>query len=275
MVTKEARTKSKRRGFIALHRAVFDHPLFKNERPFTRLQAWVWLISEAAWRKSERRVGLIEVKEERGQLAASTRGLAKDWGWHESKVRRFLAALCRQEMVFLSLTTGAQADAAPDAEADAAYPHRITLITICNYRKFNDQITGTQSHPTQYPTQRPTNNPQQMFDFEEEIVTEQLNKLTKETTVRELVERGGRGEARKRPETCPRDGATNGKVIFARVGGAYWDCFAADYRAVTGAEPLPKMYPCGNGGRWFNRNGEAAPSVRTGLPILPARGGAR
>lgn len=105
------------RGFIAVDRDVFDHPIFAPE-PFTEREAWLWLIAEAAWSEHRVRVGNAVVQLSRGQLAHSLRFMAGKWKWSEARVRRFLARLKNDAMI------------------DAAATHNATQITICNFDKF-------------------------------------------------------------------------------------------------------------------------------------------
>lgn len=102
------------RGVFAVSRGVFDHAMFKPE-PFTEVQAWIWLVSEAAWQPRRTRVGRAVIDLGRGQLAHSRRHLAKTWRWDESRVRRFLDRLEKDQMIERKTT------------------HEATNITICNY----------------------------------------------------------------------------------------------------------------------------------------------
>lgn len=104
-------------GVFAVSRGVFDHPMFAPE-PYTEREAWLWLISDAAWRPHKRRVGRVVVDLERGQTAHATRFFASKWKWSESRVRRFLNRLKTDAMVIV-LTT-----------------RETTQITICNYEKY-------------------------------------------------------------------------------------------------------------------------------------------
>lgn len=104
-------------GVFAVHRGVFDHPLFADE-PFTEREAWLWLLSEAAWKPRRVRVRNGAVQLQRGQLAHATRFMAKRWKWSEARVRRFLRRL--------------KTDAMIDAQSDA----QATRITICKYDEY-------------------------------------------------------------------------------------------------------------------------------------------
>lgn len=107
-------------GFIWVRRNYFDHPIFANE-PFTEREAFLWMVCEAAWKTRRKRIHNAMITLRRGQLAHSTRFMASAWAWSESRVRRFLGRL--------------KIDAMIDTTADA----HATLITICNYEKYQSK----------------------------------------------------------------------------------------------------------------------------------------
>jgi hypothetical protein len=109
-------------GVFAVHRGIWEHELFQNGAPYSRREAWIWLISEAAWKPHRRRLAGRTFDLQRGQLVASTRHLARSWRWSEAKVRRFLTCL----------KTDAGAGAMIDACSDAG----VTVITIRNYCRY-------------------------------------------------------------------------------------------------------------------------------------------
>ena len=37
-------------GHINVARSIFDHPMFDDGKPYSPREAWLWLISNAAWR---------------------------------------------------------------------------------------------------------------------------------------------------------------------------------------------------------------------------------
>lgn len=127
------------RGVFAVDRGIWDHDVLAENEPFSRREAWLWLLSEAAWKPHKvRRVGR-SIELNRGQLAHSVRFIGSQWRWHETRVRRFLAALKAEEMV--------------DAKTDAA----VTVVTICKYAEYqrvslpND--AATEVIPDAPPTQ--------------------------------------------------------------------------------------------------------------------------
>jgi len=105
------------RGVFAVDRGIWDHPSFANE-PLTEREAWIWLIGEASFKERAKRIGSLVLPLKRGQVAASLRFMAVKWQWSEARVRRFLKRLASDAMI--------------DASTDA----RITVLTICNYDKY-------------------------------------------------------------------------------------------------------------------------------------------
>lgn len=106
-------------GYFVVHRQVFDHVDFADE-PFTEREAWLWLISEAAWKPKTVRVGSAggTVTLERGEIAHSLRFLAEKWQWSVKRVRGFLDR---------SEKTG---------RISRKRAHDGAVLTICNYDKF-------------------------------------------------------------------------------------------------------------------------------------------
>jgi hypothetical protein len=102
------------RGSVAIDRGVFTHDAFAAER-YTKREAWIWMIAEAAWKPHVRRIGPRSIPLERGQFTASLRFLAERWQWTRSAVVRFLADLQRRDMIGTTTHAG------------------ITVVSLCNY----------------------------------------------------------------------------------------------------------------------------------------------
>jgi hypothetical protein len=109
-------------GVFGVDRGVWDHPLFQERKSFSRMQAWLWLLSEAAWKPRRVRFAGQTIAIHRGQIAHSIRFMAKAWRWEQTKVVRFLSDLKTETMIATETATG------------------ITVTTICNYDKY--QIVG-------------------------------------------------------------------------------------------------------------------------------------
>ncbi len=106
------------RGVFAVSRGVFDHPLFASRTPYSKLEAWIWLVSEAGWKPRKVLICGRITTLERGQLTHSIRFLAKKWGWAKSTVNRFLEQLKTETMIGTTSGTGQ------------------IVITICNYDEY-------------------------------------------------------------------------------------------------------------------------------------------
>lgn len=107
------------KGYYLMYRGWMENAIFPAE-PYTQREAFQWLIERAAWDDSIHSVGQRRVPVKRGQLAIATRYLAEKWQWGKGKVDRFLKTLKNGAMI--------------EAQSGADY----TLITICNYRRYQD-----------------------------------------------------------------------------------------------------------------------------------------
>jgi len=115
-------------GHYRMHRGWMDNPVFGRE-PYTRAQAWCWLIERAAWKDGAiQPVGRHNVRVQRGQIAVAVRYLAEAWQWSKSTVDRFLTRLETGTMI--------------RTEAGTQY----SVISICNYDKYqaDADFSGTQ-----------------------------------------------------------------------------------------------------------------------------------
>lgn len=109
------------RGFYLMARGWMDHPALATNEPFSRREAWLWLIENAAFRETRIDVLGRTVPVLRGQICRSYRDLAREWGWSLSVVQRFIARLQTDTLISTANDTG-----------------RLT-ITLCNYDKYQRQ----------------------------------------------------------------------------------------------------------------------------------------
>jgi hypothetical protein len=143
------------KGTFVVDRGFFEHPRFARE-PFTEREAWLWLVSEAAFKPHARRIGSTEITLQRGQLAASLRFMAERWQWPEASVRRFLTKLKG-----LPPKTDALIDAASDAG--------ITVVTICKYDVYQRRLGSSDTPSDAGATQR-RRKVEGMEEKEEDVV---------------------------------------------------------------------------------------------------------
>lgn len=239
----------KQTGFIAIGRSIFDHPLFRG-RP-ERFQAWQWLIADAAWKPERRRGPFGVVHLERGQLPASVRSLGTIWGWPKSNVDRFLKRLVREGMVSIG-KPGTGTGTPPGT----SLIHDIRIITICNYEKFQTVSTRANRHPGHQGGHQPGQQTLESSVFTEPLALQQANQSTKA----KIDVKGSREKGRQR--TKPKHCAYGREhTIWCDYDTPEWEAYAADYKNVTGADPLPQDR-IGGKGRWFKLMGE-------GSAILP------
>lgn len=118
-------------GFIVVPRALRDHPaiLRRAKEKESRFGAFCWLIAEAAWQETTRRVGRRFVVLQRGQLGHAVSFMATAWKWSQPAVRRFIAELASDGLI--------------DVSTDAGN----TLVTIRNYENY--QGTKQQDNVTE------------------------------------------------------------------------------------------------------------------------------
>lgn len=101
-------------GVFCVSRGIFRHPMFDGNE-YSRRDAWLWLLGNAAWKQTRIRVDGQMFTIERGQLMHSLRFLATKWKWSKNRVSHFLDELKNETMI--ELKTGQHG----------------THITICNY----------------------------------------------------------------------------------------------------------------------------------------------
>ena len=106
------------KGWIKLHRKILDCEIFAGE-PFSKMQAWIYLLLMANHEPKEIRFGYEKVVIERGQFHTSERKLASVWGWNFKTVRRFLWVLEVEHMITKNVST---------------YGSTLTIVNYDNYQ---------------------------------------------------------------------------------------------------------------------------------------------
>lgn len=141
-----------------------------KDEPWNRHNVWEWMLCEAARLDRKRVIQGKTVYLGRGQLAFSLRFLSRKAMWSVAKLRRYLATLRRHGMIEATGASGTQgnlfsgelhlSDASPKGGTG------ITIVTVSNYRKFQDvqkkrpaqdrhtSGTGPAQSNTQYTGQR-------------------------------------------------------------------------------------------------------------------------
>lgn len=105
-------------GYFQVQRRFFNHWLWKDDRVFSRAEAFLDLLQLAAFTHSKRVVGSDLVRLAPGEIVASERFLAGRWKWSTTKVRAYLTLLEADRMVTKEKKQGT------------------TVLTLSNYDKY-------------------------------------------------------------------------------------------------------------------------------------------
>lgn len=233
---------ARRRPFAAITLDIFDHALFEEHRAFSKLEAWLWLVVCAAWKPGAVRRSGGNIHVARGQIAATIRGLAATWGWPKIKVERWLAALAGEGMIALGAVTGTRNRTGTRIEKS----YRQTLITICNYDKYQMMTGRAQtSHGGQVRGQV------RGQEFAELPLA--LGDSTSPPThhINLSPKRKGSPDRGEKPP----HGAKGRGMVWIDHETPEWVAYADNFREATGADKLPETR-IGGRGNWFRYLGE-------------------
>ena len=128
------------KGFIKLDRSIFEHWIFQDAEKF---KAFVDLIQLARWKDEKMLIGNEVVIVPRGSYYTSELKLADRWGWGRDKTRNFLSLLEKERMIKKKGTT------------------KGTMLTIENYRVFQDDPSTIYTTKTHQTNIKPTSNQHQ------------------------------------------------------------------------------------------------------------------
>jgi hypothetical protein len=226
-----------RGGYIAIARGIFDHHLFREGRKFSRLEAWEWLIKEAAWKPMATRTRRGAVHLERGQLAVTVRDLGKTWGWPRTNTARFLLALTKEGMIGIKK---AHVNAVPGTVSGTAPETAITIISVCKY----DEFQLAKKSVGQKAGQSAGQWGQEALPFQSDADANQHNHSNQESR-EEAAERFCN---RRKPVHCAR--SRDGKRRWFDHGTSEWTDYAAEYEEITATKIFPVRY-IGGRGNWF------------------------
>lgn len=143
--------------YIPISRRLFEHPFWCEERVFSRFEAWIDIVQSARFEDTKQLIGnrFIEVK--RGQMLVSLRFLAGRWQWSTKKVNSFLDLLIQDKMIIKET---------PKETGQ-------TVITICNYDKYN------------FISQELETEKKQQGNTKETLRKQQGNKINKDNKLKE------------------------------------------------------------------------------------------
>lgn len=105
--------------FLMLSRKFFSHPFWEEKRTYSKAEAWLDMVSMAAFAECKRLIGSTMIMVPRGGIVASVRYLSDRWKWSKCKVGTFLDLLRDEGMIRTETGQG------------------ITLILLCKYDEYN------------------------------------------------------------------------------------------------------------------------------------------
>lgn len=157
-------------GYVKIYRSVFETDAFKKE-PFSRREAWIWLVANASWKPHQYRHKSSMVPIGRGQLPGARKALARVWGWGEQRVRTYLDFLVSQSMITLDSN------------------QQLTIITVCNYDKYQaDQLDSNQQLTSNQPATNHTEEEKELKEKKEASSTQAREDEFEKFIDRELIE---------------------------------------------------------------------------------------
>lgn len=118
-------------GFTISYRDKWEHPVFRN---LLEAGIWAWMCDTAAWKDTKVRFNGELVSLKRGQLVTSVRFIAKGFSTTEQLTRTFIKNLEN------------------DGMANTQTTHRGTIITICNYDRYQQTQDADNTHANEQPT---------------------------------------------------------------------------------------------------------------------------
>lgn len=112
-------------AFIRINRKLFEHSFWKENREYSRAEAWIDLIQLVSFTPDNKRmIDGVLIKWGRGQYPVSIRFMSQRWNWSTHKVRIFIDLLKAERQVATS-TAG-----------------KTTILTLCNYDIYNPSSQG-------------------------------------------------------------------------------------------------------------------------------------
>lgn len=84
---------------FCLKRGWMDNELFDDDAPYTKREAWCWLIEKMRWKEEVYYVGSTPHIIKRGEFCCSVRKMAEKWGWNKDAVIRYITRLETATMI--------------------------------------------------------------------------------------------------------------------------------------------------------------------------------
>jgi hypothetical protein len=156
--------KNIKKGWIPLLKSTITHDTVGFKKPFSRFEAWVWLLSETNWEGSGKLMS-FGGKERfidcpAGTVTHSERFMASAWGWSRKKLRNYLFLLEQCDQITLKVV------------------QQIRQITIVNWDVYRKYTSGKE------PAGLPAENRQ---GYQQGTKHKEANKLINKEGVKKII----------------------------------------------------------------------------------------
>ena len=125
---------SKKDGWFAIKRGALEHDMFAPKGPWSKFEAWVWMVESAAITDTIIDIGGKPYTVPRGAMCFSQRFMATKFKWSKKAVTTFLAQLQAHKSIVISV-----------AKTGNGTRSKRNQVTLCNYDKY--QHGGTKTEP--------------------------------------------------------------------------------------------------------------------------------
>ena len=123
-------------GWYAMKRGWLDHEAFKPKGPWSRAEAWVWMVENAAFKATTIDIGGKPYTVPRGSLCFSERFLSTKFKWSRKALQTFLSQLEAHSVIEKTV-----------AKTGTGTRSKRSQVRLCNYDKY--QFDGTKTEPKQ------------------------------------------------------------------------------------------------------------------------------
>ena len=136
-------------GHLTLSRRYFDHHFWREERAYSRAEAWLDCVQMACFQPQRKLIGNQVIDVPRGGIVASVRFLSDRWRWSTTKVCSFLEVLRVDAMIVTEKRQG------------------ITLLLLCNFDRYNGEKRQESSQESNTRKTRPRQEKDEIEEGEE------------------------------------------------------------------------------------------------------------
>lgn len=137
------------KGWVKIHRSIWDSDIWKAKSPFDERSAWLDMIMMANIEEKNAIIGKEVERVERGSFITSELKLMERWGWGKSRTRTFLKILENLGQIELQKN------------------HKRTAIKIVNYGIYQDSQTADDTTVDTTTEPQPNHSPYTTKEYKE------------------------------------------------------------------------------------------------------------